>query len=243
MILSSNTSEQEKFKERFFKFCNNCIDFLVNNPIFTIVLIVTLVIVVVMLVISGIFKIEIINTKLIKNHLNARRKNKYLTHLPAGKPHNPSAPFPPKLRKLIRSLKKGHRNRVVICCRSQGEAIELGKLLYQKIHESKIAHYLGWLDYKTQENGILSIKECILADFAFLPEATEDCNRYYDILNILKNKKIHTILFLNLVEHPKGNDYDLDKLNNLDGLSTILISTEEVPGYQAYSFTETEVAT
>lgn len=106
MFLSNSTSEQEKFTERFYKMGNDCLDWLEKKPVFTIIIIILFVISAVTLVISGIFKIDIINTKPITNFFNSRKKNKLLTNLPAGKPYNPSTPFPPKLRKLIRNLKK-----------------------------------------------------------------------------------------------------------------------------------------
>lgn len=242
MMDESTPSEKDVLDERIAGLLNNIWDWLENNPIIGILLLCGIGVIVLVLLLSGVLKkigpLDFSGGNTKPESSQKQKLGRQITDLPAPAPTDKTAGLPARLRRIKKNLSVGKRTRILIQCDNRSYAEELGKRLYYKLEEEKIGNHIGWVSYRNLGTDSDVIDACIDRDFSIFNDNPDFMMRKSRRLDLLRNAKVHTILFINLLEQPARKDYALERYNNLPGLSVILISDRKINGYETYPFTE-----
>lgn len=242
MTGESVPSEKAILDERIAGLLNNIWDWFENNLVIGILLLSGIAIVVVVLLFLGILKkigpFDFSRENKKQESSQKPKLGRQITDLPAPAPTDKTAGLPVRLRRIMKKLSADRRTRILIQCDNRSYAEELGKRLYRKLEEEKIGDHIGWVSYRDLGTESDAIDICIDRDFGIFNDLSDYMMRKSKRLDLLSNAKMHTILFINVLEQPKRKDYALERYNNLSGLSIILISDTKINGYETYPFAE-----
>ena len=245
MTEETMVSEQSVLDERIAGYGNNILDGLetARNIIIPLLILILIVFLILLfkkrIVLKSIWPPEIIWQG--KNSSRKKWEGRQLTDFsaPALLPKS-TLELPSGLTQMAQQMKNAVRKRVLIQCSDRSYAQELGKLLYHELERLRAGDYIGWISYRdlVREDGVDAIDACVDHDFA----RTDDTSSDYQVrrsrrLDLFRDQSKHTILFVNILEFPQKTDYSLELYNNLPGLSLILLSDQEINGYETLLFT------
>lgn len=231
-------SEKEQLDERFYGYINDALDWCENHKKFSFLILSVIIIFVLLLICKGIIKkigpLEFDIIKKAKSKSMLGKRDRRITTLPASKPTNSQEELNDKLNEVVDMLAKGVRKSILIKCNDQKYASEIGKLFYSKLDEQKIGDHIGWIHYSSNKTEKPTIETCMYKELSIFSNEDKIDVRRSKIIGLFDNKKIHTILFIDIKEYNESVDVVLERYNNLKGLSIILMANVEIDGYDTY---------
>ena len=157
---------------------------------------------------------------------------------PNPDPNSPTKTLPQELEQLILQIENnqhGDRTRCCICCKDQIHAKELGILFYHRIKESSAIDHYGWIYYKQHNDETLNVQNCFFYSLRIFNAINDRENRFIRQIDFLSKENLHSLLVVHMQQAPDEADERFEQLNALSGLSIVLFSDKEIPGFQTYS--------
>ena len=231
-------SEKDQLNERVYGYINDLLDWCERNKIISIIIILLIVFLIIFLIFKGIIKkmgpLEFNIIKRAKSRVRLGKTPRRITTLPASKPSNPKEELDDKLKEVVEMLAEGTRKSILVKCNDQKNATEIGKLFYSKLEDKKIGDHIGWVHYSCSETEKSTIETCMYKEISIFNNEDNVDARRSKLISLFDNKNIHTILFIDIKEYNESVDVVLERYNNFEGLSMILMSNVEIDGYETY---------
>lgn len=137
------------------------------------------------------------------------------------------------LAQKIENAESCHRTRCCVVCQNAELAENYARMFYHRMENAASLNHYGWVYYKEPKdmNLELCIESCFFESLRIFNEIELPEKRFIRQVDFLDQPNMHTLLVLRKMQNASKPDDKLLQIAALKGLSIVLFSTEEVPGY------------